>query len=157
MCSSTQDLTSFSTVAALSSVFKKSHWCFSVRHSMLGYNQGCGLRLRGWDAFVMDNWFSCNGDVGFSAREENSMVIFTGNRVEYNKRVLKMGDNGEEITPNGGFLHYGLVKNGYVLIHGSIPGPTKRLIKFSDPIRATHAEVEQPELTYISKESKQGV
>ena len=35
-------------------------WCFSVRHSMLAYNQGDGLRLRGWDGFLSDNWFSGN-------------------------------------------------------------------------------------------------
>ena len=28
-------------------------------------------------------------------------------RTEYNKRVLKIGDSGEEITPNGGFIRYG--------------------------------------------------
>ena len=28
-------------------------------------------------------------------------------RTEINKRVLKIGTNGEEITPKGGFLHYG--------------------------------------------------
>jgi hypothetical protein len=66
-------------------VWLEKAWCFSIRHSMLGYNRQSGLRLRGWDAFITDNWFSCNGDVGFDARQQNSMVIFTANRVEYNK------------------------------------------------------------------------
>lgn len=77
-------------------------------------------------------------------------------RTEYNKRILKIGEKGEEITPNGGFLHYGIVRNNYVLIHGSIPGPTKRLIRLRDPIRFKGVTVEHPELTYISVESKQG-
>ncbi len=76
-------------------------------------------------------------------------------RTEYNKRILKIGENGEEITPNGGFINYGVVKNTYVVIHGSIPGPSKRLIRFRDPIRSRHPEV-APEITYISTESKQG-
>ncbi|RLF56522.1 MAG: 50S ribosomal protein L3 [Thermoplasmata archaeon] len=77
-------------------------------------------------------------------------------RTEFNKRVLKVGDNGREITPRGGFLHYGVVRNSYVIIHGTIPGPVKRLIRFRDPIRRRGVEVEVPQITYISTASKQG-
>ncbi|HOQ26789.1 MAG TPA: 50S ribosomal protein L3, partial [Methanomassiliicoccaceae archaeon] len=42
-------------------------------------------------------------------------------RTEFNKRVLKIGEKGEEITPKGGFLNYGDIRNNYVLIHGSVP------------------------------------
>jgi large subunit ribosomal protein L3 len=55
-------------------------------------------------------------------------------RTEYNKRVLKVGENGEEITPAGGFPHYGVVRNSYILLHGSIPGPAKRLISMRDAV-----------------------
>jgi large subunit ribosomal protein L3 len=79
-------------------------------------------------------------------------------RTEYNKRVLKIGENGEEITPTGGFPHYGIVRNSYVLIHGSIPGPTKRLIGMRDAVRYQRGvKVEKPEISYISTTSKQGV
>jgi len=79
-------------------------------------------------------------------------------RTEYNKRVLKIGDNGEDITPAGGFPHYGVVRNSYILLHGSIPGPTKRLISMRDAIRYQRGvKVEKPEVTYISTTSKQGV
>ena len=79
-------------------------------------------------------------------------------RTEYNKRVLKIGEKGEEITPSGGFPHYGAVRNSYVLIHGSIPGPTKRLISMRDAIRYQRGvEVKKPEISYISTTSKQGV
>ena len=79
-------------------------------------------------------------------------------RTEYNKRVLKIGDNGEEITPTGGFPHYGVIRNSYVLIHGSIPGPTKRLISLRDAVRYQRGvKVEKPEISYISTTSKQGV
>ena len=78
-------------------------------------------------------------------------------RTEFNKRVLKIGDNGSDVTPKGGFLHYGEVTNPYVLIHGSVPGPTKRLIRLRDPIRKGGVELkEAPNLTYVSTESKQG-
>jgi large subunit ribosomal protein L3 len=77
-------------------------------------------------------------------------------RTEYNKRVLKIGENGEEITPNGGFLRYGVVKNQYIVMHGSIPGPAKRLVRFRDSVRFHGVSVEKPEITYISTESNQG-
>ena len=79
-------------------------------------------------------------------------------RTEYNKRVLKIGDNGEEITPTGAFPHYGVIRNSYVLLHGSIPGPTKRLIGMRDAVRYQRGvTIEKPEITYISTTSKQGV
>jgi large subunit ribosomal protein L3 len=79
-------------------------------------------------------------------------------RTEYNKRVLKIGENGEEITPSGGFPHYGNVKNSYIILHGSIPGPAKRLISMRDAIRYQRGvKVEKPEVTYISTTSKHGV
>ena len=72
-------------------------------------------------------------------------------RTEYNKRVLKIGENGDEITPAGGFPHYGVIKNSYVLIHGSIPGPVKRMISMRDAIRYQRGvEVKQAEITYLS-------
>ena len=76
-------------------------------------------------------------------------------RTEYNKRILKIGTDGAEITPKGGFLHYGLVRNGYILVKGSVPGPKKRLIRISHAIRP-HPKLPAPEIAYISRESQQG-
>jgi large subunit ribosomal protein L3 len=79
-------------------------------------------------------------------------------RTEYNKRVLKIGENGTEITPSGGFPHYGVIRNSYIVLHGSIPGPTKRLVSMRDAIRYQRGvKIEKPEITYISTTSKQGV
>jgi len=79
-------------------------------------------------------------------------------RTEYNKRLLKIGESGDEINPSGGFPHYGLVRNSYVLIHGSIPGPVKRMISMRDAVRYQRGvEVKKPEISYISTTSKQGV
>ncbi|MEM4221950.1 MAG: 50S ribosomal protein L3, partial [archaeon] len=49
-------------------------------------------------------------------------------RTEWNKQILKIGTNPEEINPLGGIPNYGLVNSEYVLIKGSIPGPKKRLV-----------------------------
>ena len=59
-------------------------WCFSMRHCMLGFNQGNGLYINGWDGFIMDNWFSYNKGAGVLATENASSLTFTGNRVEWN-------------------------------------------------------------------------
>jgi len=60
-------------------------WCFSVRHCMSAHNGGCGLRLRGWDGFILDNWFSGNRGAGFGAYDENASNTLTGNRIEWNR------------------------------------------------------------------------
>ncbi len=79
-------------------------------------------------------------------------------RTLHNIRVIKydVKDHVDDINVKGGFLNYGLVKNDYVLLYGSISGPVKRLIKFRDPARQRVAAVENIDITYISKESKQG-
>lgn len=56
-------------------------------------------------------------------------------RTEFNKWLLKIGKKGEEINPKGGFLRYGVIKNPYVLVKGSVAGPKKRLIRFNFAIR----------------------
>jgi len=79
-------------------------------------------------------------------------------RTELNKRVLKIGDKGEEITPKGGFLHYGAVRNNYVVLHGTVPGPSKRLVRMREPVRQHFLKLsEPPQVTFVSLESKQGV
>lgn len=78
-------------------------------------------------------------------------------RTEYNKRILKIGVEGKEVTPAGGFPHYGVVRNTYLLVHGSIPGPAKRLIRLRDAVRYSRGiEVQQADVRYISTSSKQG-
>jgi hypothetical protein len=76
-------------------------WCFSIRHSMIAYNGGDGISLRGWDGFLLDNWLSGNQGAGFAAREENASCTLTGNRIEWNREgVLIIGGDGYNITGN---------------------------------------------------------
>jgi len=78
-------------------------------------------------------------------------------RTEYNKRIIKIGENGEEITPEGGIPHYGVVRNSYVLLQGSVPGPRKRLVRMRAPIRPRKIPEGALSISYISTQSKQGV
>ena len=77
-------------------------WAFSVRHCMFAYNKGDGLNLRGWDGFLIDNWFSGNQGAGFAARRENASITFTANRIEWNaqENMLIAGGDGYQITGN---------------------------------------------------------
>ncbi|HLC35987.1 MAG TPA: 50S ribosomal protein L3 [archaeon] len=57
------------------------------------------------------------------------------NRTEYNKRVLKISNDFNEVNPLGGFKNYGLIKNDYLVLAGSVPGPAKRCIALRQPMR----------------------
>lgn len=77
-------------------------------------------------------------------------------RTEFNKRIIKIGENADEINPAGGFLHYGLVRSNYVLIKGSIPGPAKRLVRIRSATRMGEQKIQAPVVEYVSLQSKQG-
>jgi len=77
-------------------------------------------------------------------------------RTEYNKRIMKIGDNPEEINAKGGFPRFGFVKNGYVLLKGSVAGPAKRPIILTETMRiGENKAVLEPKIKHISLESKQ--
>ncbi len=79
-------------------------------------------------------------------------------RTEYNKRIIRIGDNGLEVTPAGGFLGYGLVKTTYTLVQGSLIGPRKRLLILRHPIRPPDWIPEAaPQIVYLSLSSKQSI
>ena len=59
-------------------------WCFSVRSCEVIFNKGNGLCIRGWDGFILDNWFSGNGAAGFGAYGPSASNTLTGNRIEWN-------------------------------------------------------------------------
>ena len=56
-------------------------------------------------------------------------------RTEYNKRVLRISDDTGAINPASGFTNYGLVKNEYVLLSGTVAGAIKRAVALRIPTR----------------------
>ncbi|WP_297067773.1 50S ribosomal protein L3 [Thermococcus sp.] len=86
-------------------------------------------------------------------------------RTEFNKRLIAIGENGTlelngnkvEITPKGGFPHYGVIRSDFLVIQGTVPGVFKRIVRVRPAIRAPKKRppVERPQITYISRESKQ--
>lgn len=79
-------------------------------------------------------------------------------RTEYNKRIVRIGRDGYEVTVKGGFLHYGLVYGPYIVIKGSVMGPSKRVLVLRHPIRPDlkFIPLSSPQVVYFSLESKQG-
>ena len=78
-------------------------------------------------------------------------------RTEYNKIVVKVGNNGNEVTPKGGFIRYGQVNSEYVMLKGSVPGTTNRLILMRVASRPfSELKAAAPKLDYLSIQSHQG-
>ncbi len=69
------------------------------------------------------------GKVRWTVPQAGQTGFFT--RTEFNKRILKIVDG---LNIKGGFVNYGNVSNA-VLLEGSVPGPSKRLIRLRYAIR----------------------
>ncbi len=77
------------------------------------------------------------------------------NRTDYNKRILKTGENGKEITPKGGFTKYGIVRGDYVILKGSVPGTRKRLVRLRYSLRPSPIYSDTPPtISFISSFQK---
>ncbi len=73
-------------------------------------------------------------------------------RTFFNNWLLKISDKPEEVNQKGGFSHYGIVKNSYILVKGSVAGPIKRLIRMTTSMRTNKKiPTEPPSITYIKK------
>jgi large subunit ribosomal protein L3e len=93
-------------------------------------------------------------------------------RTEINKKIYKMGKKGETshgaatefdptvkpITPMGGFPHYGVVKEDYLMIKGAVPGVKKRPITLRRSLipQTSRNALEEIKLKFIDTASKFG-
>lgn len=78
-------------------------------------------------------------------------------RTQHNNLVMKIGDKPEDVNPKGGFINYGVIKNQYIMIKGSVQGAKKRLLFMSEPTRPNKKIKFTPDtIKYVSKESHQG-
>lgn len=64
-------------------------------------------------------------------------------RVVYNNVVLKVSDSANELKTKSCFDNYGVVKNDFIIVKGSIPGPKKRVVLLKKPIRPTKYQAKQ--------------
>jgi len=59
-------------------------------------------------------------------------------RISYNSLILEAGEISEkDVNRKGGFKNYGVLKNDYLILKGSVPGPAKRGIVISHALRPT--------------------
>jgi large subunit ribosomal protein L3e len=92
-------------------------------------------------------------------------------RTEINKKVYRIGKGDDKknaatefdltektITPMGGFPHYGVVKNDYIMLKGQVPGPKKRAITFRKSLiqQTSRSALEKIKLKFIDTSSKFG-
>ncbi len=92
--------------------------------------------------------------VNFKAHQAGQMGYHQ--RTEYNKWVVKIG-SPSDIAPKGGLLHFGKLKNSYILLKGSVGGPKKRLIRINAAIRPNSSvPKDAPKIEYMSNSSQQG-
>ncbi|MBA0815221.1 hypothetical protein Gohar_020983 [Gossypium harknessii] len=93
-------------------------------------------------------------------------------RTEMNKKIYKLGKAGNEshaamtdydrtekdITPIGGFPHYGVVKEDYLMIKGGCVGPKKRVVTLRQSLlnQTSRVALEEIKLKFIDTSSKFG-
>ena len=102
-------------------------------------------------------------------RERRTLIR---HRTEINKKVYKIGKaddpshgagtdhdvSDKGITPMGGFGHYGIVKNDYIMVKGAVMGPRKRLITLRQSLfkQTRRVATETITLKFIDTSSKMG-
>ncbi|XP_065870587.1 large ribosomal subunit protein uL3-like [Euphorbia lathyris] len=91
-------------------------------------------------------------------------------RTEMNKKIYKLGKSGneshsaitdydqtqKEITPIGGFPHYGVVKEDYLMIKGCCVGPKKRVVTLRQSLlnQTSRSALEEIKIKFIDTSSK---
>jgi large subunit ribosomal protein L3 len=73
-------------------------------------------------------------------------------RTESNKRIIKIGSSVEakNINPKSGFTNYGNVKNDYIILKGSVGGPSKRLVRIRKSETRNSKGIKEPKISYLS-------
>jgi len=92
-------------------------------------------------------------------------------RTMIGKKIFKIGNGSDPksattsfdltekpITPMGGFSNYGDIREDFIMLKGSIPGPSRRIVTLRKPVfaRRSRRATEQVELKFIDTASKVG-
>lgn len=108
------------------------------QHKAEKTKRGIGT-LGSWTPKRVQHTVAQSGKMGFHSR------------TEYNKQILKIGVDGKDVTPSGGVMNYGIVRNTYLLLRGSVIGPKKRPVVLTHALRPTkNATKDAPEVVFIS-------
>jgi large subunit ribosomal protein L3e len=92
-------------------------------------------------------------------------------RTEVNKKIYRVGKKGDktsgstefdltvkDVTPMGGFPHYGMINNDWIMIKGCCPGIRKRVITLRKSllVHSKRSALEKVALKFIDTSSKFG-
>lgn len=69
-------------------------------------------------------------------------------RTEFNKRILRIGDDPAAINPKSGWHRFGVIKTDYVVLEGSVAGTPLRPLVLRAPARPPK-QMEAPEITLL--------
>ncbi|WFC98742.1 putative PHD type zinc finger protein with BAH domain-containing protein [Malassezia yamatoensis] len=100
-----------------------------------------------------------SGQAGYHHRTElNKKIYRIGNGADTNSASTEFDTTEKTITPMGGFPHYGVVKNDFIMIKGACPGVKKRVltIRKSHQIHSSRRDLEKVSLKFIDTSSKFG-
>lgn len=112
------------------------------KHARQGYRRRIG-NLGPWNPSRVRSTVPQQGQTGFHQR------------TELNKRLLAIED-GDTASVDGGYVNYGEVDGPHILIEGSVPGPSKRVVRFRPAIRPSRQPRLDPEVRLVATTSNQG-
>ena len=137
---------------------------FGTRHlqkkSHRGYRKvGC---IGAWHPSRVAWTVARSGQLGYHHRTEiNKKIYRIGKGERYgakNNATTAVDITEKNITPMGGFPHYGVVKDDFILIKGCCVGPKKRfiLLRKSMMVHTKRTQLEEVTLKFIDTSSKIG-
>lgn len=92
------------------------------------------------------------GKIMFSVPRAGQMGFHR--RVERNKRIIRVSSDAKQAAPNGGFLDYGSLKSEFLVVEGSIAGPSRRVVRLRRAVSKKPSK--KVEIKSISVQSRQG-
>lgn len=81
-------------------------------------------------------WHPCR--VSFRAPQAGQLGMFT--RIVYNNKILEMGKSDDKLK---GMKNFGDVKTDYIIVNGSVQGPSKRQLIITKALRATKKQIKK--------------
>jgi large subunit ribosomal protein L3e len=99
------------------------------------------------------------GQCGYFHRTEmNKKIFMIGNGLNPTSATTEYDLTKKSITPLGGFPHYGIVKEDYLMLKGCVVGPKKRVLTLRKSILTKISRDAQEEITlkFIDTSSKFG-
>jgi large subunit ribosomal protein L3e len=137
---------------------------FGVRHlqkkSHRGYRKvGC---IGAWHPSRVAWTVARAGQLGYHHRTElNKKIYRIGKGARYgakNNATTAVDITEKNITPMGGFPHYGVVQDDFVILKGCVVGPKKRflLLRKSMMVHTSRKHLEEITLKFIDTASKIG-